>query len=77
MNRALVTLHIQGKRLEGTSEVIYNDKELIAHELRKYIEQRPRAARAYNISLDANGKADSETVRLAAQRFTLVRVILA
>ena|SRR5579859_460570 len=77
VNRAPVTLHIQGKKLEGTSEVIYDNKELIAHELRKYVEQRPRAARAYSISLDTSGKADPETVRLAAQRFALVRVTLA
>ena len=77
VNQAPVTLYVQGKQLQGISEVVYDDEELIANELRRYVEQRPRAARAYSITLDANGKADPETVRLATQRFVLVRVTLA
>jgi deazaflavin-dependent oxidoreductase (nitroreductase family) len=76
VNGAPVTLHIQGKKLEGTSQVVFDDKEQIARELQSYIEQRPAAARAYSISLDSNGKADPETVHQAAQRFVLVRVTL-
>lgn len=76
VNGAPVTLHIQGKKLEGTSQVVFDDREQIARELQAYVEQRPTAARAYSITLDANGKANPETVRLAAQRFALVRVTL-
>jgi deazaflavin-dependent oxidoreductase (nitroreductase family) len=69
-----VTLRIQGKRYQGTAEIIHDDNETIARELLAYCEHIPMAARAFNIRLDATGKPSLETTREAAQRLILVRV---
>lgn len=71
-----VTLRIQGKRYQGTAEVIHEDKETIARELLAYCEHIPMAARAFNVRLDTSGKPTLETTREAAQRLALVRVHL-
>ena len=72
-----VTLRLQGKQVQGTAEVIHDDKERIAQELALFVHQRPNAARAYNVTLDATKQPDPTSVQQAAQLFTLIYVHLA
>jgi len=71
-----VTLRLQGKQVQGNAEVIHDDKERIAKELASFVHQRPGAARAYNVTLDAAKQPDSASVQQAAQVFTLIYVHL-
>lgn len=71
-----VTLRLQGKKVKGNAEVIHDDKEKIAQELLDFVRQRPNAARAYNVKLDASGQPIQESVQQASQWFTLIYVHL-
>ncbi len=71
-----VTLRLQGKTVQGTAEVIHDDKETIAKELASFVRQRPGGARAYNVTLDSAKQPDLASVQQAAQVFTLIYVHL-
>ena len=71
-NNATVTLHIQGKDYQGTTEAIHNQPDIIAPALAEFVQKNSRAAQAYGITLNAAKQPDPESV----QRFTLVRVQL-
>jgi deazaflavin-dependent oxidoreductase (nitroreductase family) len=71
-----VTLHLQGKQLQGNAEVIHDDKELIARELTAFVQERSGAARAYNVKLNDSKQPDPASVQQAAQLFTLIYVHL-
>ena len=71
-----VTLRLQGKELKGNAEVVHDDKELIAKELTAFVQERPGAARAYSVKLDASKQPDPASVQQAAQSFTLIYVHL-
>lgn len=71
-----VTLRLQGKELKGRAEIVHDDKELIAKELEAFVKERPNAARAYSITLDANKQPNLESVQRASQLFTVIYVHL-
>ena len=71
-----VTLRLQGKQLKGTAEIVHDDKELIAKELTAFVRERPGAARAYTVTLNAAKQPEPASVQRAAQLFTLIYVHL-
>ncbi len=73
---APVTVRVQGKNLTGTAVALHEDKEVIAEEMRTFVQHLPGAARAYGVTFDAKGQPNSETLHQAAQRFVLVRIQL-
>ena len=72
-NNAQVSVLVQGKTLQGTSEVSL-DKSVTTEELRRYLERLPNAARAFSVEKNAAGKFDQEEIHKAAQRFTMIRI---
>ena len=75
-NHETVTLRIQGRDYQGTTEVVHNQPDIIAPELMTFVRKNSNAARAYGITLDAAKQPDPDSVQRSAQRFTLVRVHL-
>jgi deazaflavin-dependent oxidoreductase (nitroreductase family) len=73
--KAPVRVRVRGQDLAGIAEVI-EDKEVTAQELLRFIEQLPGAARAYGVTFDAEKRPEPESVRQAAQRFTLMHIQL-
>lgn len=76
VTRPEVTLLIQGRRSQGTAEVIRDERETVARALLEYCTPGPMAARAFHVELDASGKPVPESARREALRLTLVRVTL-
>lgn len=73
---APVTVRVQGKNLTGTAVALHEDKEVIAEEMRTFVQHLPGAARAYGVTFDAKGQPNPESLRQAAQRFVLVGIQL-
>ena len=72
-----VKVHLQGKERTGTARVFPEDKELTAQEMLEFVRHRPGAARAYGVIFDAEGNANQESLRSAAERFVLIHINLA
>jgi F420H(2)-dependent quinone reductase len=73
---APVVVEIKRQRFHGRAEVIRNDEKAIATELLAYLRKHPKAARGYNVPLDAKGQPDPDAVRQAAQFMVMVRIRL-
>lgn len=71
-----VTITLKGKTFEGVAEVIAEDRDAIEKALLAFVRERPQAARAYSVTMDAAGQPDPASVNAAANRFTLIRVHL-
>jgi hypothetical protein len=54
--------------------VIRDDKELTTQQMLAFVRHHLRAARAYGVTIDAEGQPNQESVRKAAERFVLIRV---
>ncbi|GCE30642.1 hypothetical protein KDA_61260 [Dictyobacter alpinus] len=76
VGNAPVTLHLKGKQVSGTAEVI-EDKEVTEKELQTFLLVNPNAARAYSVTMDAAGQPDPNQLRDAARRFMHIRIHLA
>ena len=73
---APVSLHIMRKELNGTADVIAEDKEVVAGALREFLNVVRSDARFYNVKFDEDGAPNWEDVQLAAQRVVLIRITL-
>lgn len=71
-----VQVRLKGKDRSGTAEVILDDKEKTAQEMSDFVLQSKGAARAYNVTFDADGKPNQESLRKAAETYVLMLVHL-
>jgi len=71
-----VQVRLQGKDRSGTAEVILDDKERTAQEMKDFVSHSKQAARAYGITFDADESANRESLRQAAERWVLILVHL-
>jgi hypothetical protein len=72
---APVRVRLRGKDYDGYAEV-YEDREIITTEVRKFLSQRPEVARFLKVQLDANGQPDAEGLKRAASLRVVVRIQL-
>lgn len=71
-----VQVRLKGKVRSGTAQVILDDKERTAQEMGDFVRQSKGAARAYNVTFDADGMPNQESLRKAAETWVLILVHL-
>jgi hypothetical protein len=71
-----VKVRLQGKDRRGTSEVILDDKERTAQEMKDFVNHSKQAARAYGVTFNADGSVNQESLRKAAESWVLLLVHL-
>ncbi len=75
---APIRLRIRGQDLAGTAEVLTSDKDsdALVDGLTRYLKRFPRAARARQVRIAADGSPDAGDVRTAAAHAVMVRITL-
>ena len=71
-----VTLRLQGKDRQATTEV-YEDDENVPRYLATYLSKAPQVAKYFNVSLDEKGAPNLADVRQAAVERVIVHIQLA
>jgi hypothetical protein len=74
---APVVVEIKRQRLDGSAEIICNDRPVIADALLAHLREHPSMARIYHVPLDANGQPDPDATQQVAHFVVLVRIRLA
>lgn len=69
------TLRLKGKDVEGWG-IVVEDNEGVAAGLAEHLEQAPRYAKYFGVSLDGNGQPNGEDVAEAAKTRVVVKVEL-
>lgn len=72
---ASVTIHLQGKDVNGHSEVI-EDEVGVAEGLKAFIEKNPQTRRMIGVRLGVDGQLESESLQQAAGERVIVRTTL-
>lgn len=73
---APVTLHLQGRDLKATGQVVEDDQGIVAS-LLAYLQMAPQFAKYLHVSLDSSGKPHCEELTRAARDRVVVRFKLA
>ena len=71
-----VEVCLQGKWHTARAEVLHEDKTQTERDMLDFVRHRPRVAQAYGVRFAENGEVNQESLRGAAQRFTLIPVLL-
>ncbi|MEJ2600245.1 MAG: nitroreductase/quinone reductase family protein [Anaerolineales bacterium] len=73
---APVTLHIQGRELQGLAEPVAEDKQAVATGLSAHLRKVPSDARYYGVTFDDHKDPRAEEVEKAVQTVVMVRIRL-
>ncbi len=71
---APVTLRLRGQDVQGTADVVADDKSAIAAALSAHLQNQPFDARFYDVTMDDNGNPVTEDVERAVKTVVLIRV---
>jgi hypothetical protein len=74
-SRPEVELRLAGSPFSGRAEVVDGDSTSLGF-LTEYLEERPIDAKAYGVSIDADGKPDPDQVAALLPLIVLVRVAI-
>lgn len=75
-NGASVTLHMQGRELQGLAEPVAEDQGAIAAGLTAHLRKVPSDARFYGVTFDDHGNPRTEEVKKAVQTVVMIRIEL-
>jgi deazaflavin-dependent oxidoreductase (nitroreductase family) len=76
LSAAPVTLHMQGRDIQGLAETVTGDKQAVAAGLTAHLRKVPGDARYYGVTFDEQGNPRPEEVEKAAQTVVMIHVRL-
>ncbi len=71
-----VTLHLQGRELQGLAEPVAEDKQVIAARLIEHLRKVPSDAPFYGVTFDDHKNPRADEVGKAAQTVVMIRIQL-